>query len=305
MHISTLSLDNPFILAPLAGYTDLAFRLLCRQLGAGLACSEMISSHGLVYGQKKTIELLATVPEEHPVAFQLFGSDPVIMGEAAAHPAMRSCDVLDINMGCPVRKVVKKGAGAALMKDFARAESIILSVRRNTLLPVTIKFRSGWHKETETAVDFALMAQEAGAAAVTVHGRAWAQGFSGQADWQVIARVKQSTAIPVIGNGDILCYQEGKKMIAETGCDGVMIGRGALGNPWVFREAGRPATLAGRRPVILRHIELAGRFVPAGRLLFYLKNHISRYTNGLPGATGIRQRIAQATTVDEIRAAVV
>lgn len=304
MQIGTLSLDNPFILAPLAGYTDLAFRLLCRELGAALCCSEMISSHGLVCGQKKTLELLATVPEEHPVAFQLFGSDPAVMGEAAAHPAMRSCDILDINMGCPVRKVVKKGAGAALMKDFAKAENIIRSVRQNTSLPVTIKFRSGWHKETETAVEFALMAQEAGVAAVTVHGRTWAQGFSGRADWQVIARVKQSAAVPVIGNGDILSYRDGKQMMAETGCDGVMIGRGSLGNPWVFSESGRPSTLGGRKTVILRHIELAKRFVPAGRLLFYLKNHISRYANGLPGATGIRQQIAKSSTVEEVLATV-
>jgi tRNA-dihydrouridine synthase B len=186
------------------------------------------------------------------------------------------------------------------MKDFKRAENIIRSVKQNTSLPVTIKFRSGWHKEDVLAVDFALMAQEAGAAAVTVHGRTWAQGFSGQADWKIIARVKQSVTIPVIGNGDILSYRDGKQMMAETGCDGVMIGRGSLGNPWVFRESGRPSSLEDRRPVILRHIELAKRFVPPGRVLFYLKNHLTRYVSGLPGAGGIRQQIVKSSTVDEI-----
>ncbi|HHO49098.1 MAG TPA: tRNA dihydrouridine synthase DusB [Desulfobacteraceae bacterium] len=304
MRIDTLALDNPFVLAPLAGYSDLAFRLLCREMGAGFCCSEMISSHGLVRGQKKTLELLATVPEERPVAFQLFGSDPGVMGDAAAHPALRAGDILDINMGCPVRKVVRKGAGAALMKDMQRAEKIIRAVRQNTSLPVTIKIRSGWHKECETAVDFALMAQEAGAAAVTVHARSWAQGFAGRADWRIIARVKETAVIPVIGNGDILCYQDGQQMMAETGCDGVMIGRGALGNPWVFRESGRPSTLEGRMPVVLRHLELARLFVPPARLLFYLKNHITRYTGGLPGASGIRQEIARSASVDSILQAV-
>lgn len=300
MHIGSLNLVNPFILAPLAGYTDLAFRLLCRELGAALCFSEMVSSHGLVYGQKKTLELLTTIPEERPVAFQLFGSDPAVMGDAAAHPALRSCDILDINMGCPVRKVVRKGAGAALMKDFKLAGNIIRSVKRNTSLPVTVKFRSGWHQGDDIAVDFALMAQEAGVDAVTVHGRSWIQGFRGRADWEVITRIKQSASIPVIGNGDIHSFRDGRRMMAETGCDGVMIGRGSLGNPWVFRESGRPASLDDRLPVILRHIELAKLFIPPARVLIYLKNHITRYVSGLPGASGHRQRIAGSSTVDEI-----
>jgi tRNA-dihydrouridine synthase B len=246
MKFCTVTLQSPFILAPLAGYTDVSFRLLCREMGAGLCCSEMISCHGLVYGQQQTRELLATVPEERPVSFQLFGSDPQAMGEAATILSSCPIDVIDINMGCPVKKVTKKGAGVALMKDFAKAREIIRAVCAGTSLPVTVKFRSGWLQEKVIAADFARMAEEAGASALTVHGRSWAQGFGGHADWGIIAQVKQSVTVPVIGNGDILTYQDGQRMIDETGCDAVMIGRGALGNPWVFQPGGRPGTLAGR-----------------------------------------------------------
>lgn len=300
MHIGSLSLASPFILAPLAGYTDLAFRLLCREMGAALCCSEMISSHGLAYGRNKTLELLATMPEERPVAFQLFGNDPAVLADAAAHPAVAAGDILDINMGCPVRKVVKKGAGAALMRDFERAADIIRAVKQNTALPVTVKFRSGWHRDENIAADFARMAQDAGVAAVTVHARTWAQGFAGKADWRTIAAVKQSVSIPVIGNGDILSYRDGLRMMNETGCDGVMIGRGALGNPWVFRESGRPSTLDGRLPVMFRHIELMRRFLPPVRQLQGAKNHITRYLGGLPGASVLRRQIAESSSVDRI-----
>lgn len=302
MHIGSLTLENPFVLAPLAGYTDLSFRLLCRELGAALCFSEMISCHGLVYGQKKTLELLATVPAERPVSFQLFGADPQVMGDAAAIINRYPIDLIDINMGCPVRKVVRKGAGAALMKDMSKAGAIISAVCRNTELPVTVKFRSGWHRNEIIAGDFAQMAQDAGASGVTVHGRTWAQGFGGQADWSVIAAVKSSVTVPVIGNGDIQSHRDGVRMMAETGCDGVMIGRAALGNPWVFQPAGRPDTLRERLPVILRHLELAGQFLPARKVLFKVKNHISRYFTGLPGATRLRRQISAADSIEMITA---
>ncbi len=300
MKIGQLTLDTPFILAPLAGYTDIAFRLLCREQGAALCFSEMISCHGLAYGQKKTLAMLQTVPEERPVAFQIFGHDPHVMGAAAAILDTRPVDIIDINMGCPVRKVTRKGSGAALMKNFTLAEEIIRSVRRNTSQPVTVKFRSGWNDESIVAADFAVMAQEAGAAAVTIHGRTWAQGFSGKADWSVITRVRQSVSVPVIGNGDILSHQDGLNMMGETGCDAVMVGRGALGNPWVFQKTGRPSTLAGRLPVLLRHLELAGKYLPEHRILFRIKNHAVRYLSGLPGASLLRKRITGAATLDEI-----
>ncbi len=300
MMIGPVHLQSPFILAPLAGYTDLAFRLLCREMGAALCCSEMISCHGVVYGQKKTLAMLATVPEERPVAFQIFGNEPEIMGEAAAIVGSQPIDFIDINMGCPVRKVIRKGAGAALMKNFQRAEAVIRAVCDKTDKPVTIKFRSGWNSETVVAAEFARMARNAGVQAVTIHARTWAQGFGGRPDWQVIRAVKQAVTIPVIGNGDIQCYGEGLKMMSETGCDGVMIGRGALGNPWVFRPEGRPATLGGRLPVIRRHLELAQRFLPAERLLFRIKNHAGRYLAGLHGAGKLRRKITDCSSLAQI-----
>lgn len=300
MKIGQLTLKNPFFLAPLAGYTDLPFRILCRELGASLCFSEMVSCHGLVFGQKKTLDMLQSVPEERPVAFQIFGNDPKIMGEAAAILSTRSFDIIDINMGCPVRKVTKKGSGAALMKDMELAESIIQAVCRNTDLPVTVKFRSGWNNDSIIAPDFGIMAQEAGASAITIHARTWAQGFGGKADRNIIKQVKQSASIPVIGNGDISSYQDGLRMMEETGCDGVMIGRGALGNPWVFKEEGKPETLTGRRKVILRHLELAQKFLPEKRVLFRIKNHSGRYLAGLPGASRIRKLIVDANSIDEI-----
>jgi len=301
MKIGTVTLKNPFILAPLAGYTDLAFRLLCLEQGAAICFSEMVSCHGLVYGQKKTMEMLKTVPEERPVAFQLFGNDPVIMGQAAALLSTHPFDIIDINMGCPVRKVIKKGSGAALMKDMPLAEAIIKEVVHNTHLPVTVKFRTGWTSDSIIADTFARMAQNAGASAVTVHGRTWSQGFGGEADWSVIARVKESVTIPVIGNGDILCYQDGLSMIKQTGCDGVMIGRGALGNPWVFNESGRPDTLALRLSVINRHIQLMEQYLHERQLLFKVKNHVTRYLTGLHSASRLRKNIAMSTSLEEVK----
>ena len=300
MKIGRLKLKNPFLLAPLAGYTDLAFRLLCRELGASLCYSEMISCHGLAYKQLKTLELLQTVPDERPVAFQLFGNEPMIMGDAAAILSTYPIDLIDINMGCPVRKVVKKGSGAALMKDMVKAEAVVRAVCRQSETPVTVKFRSGWNNESLIAAEFGIMCQEAGASALTVHARTWAQGFGGRADRNIIRQVKQNVTIPVIGNGDILSFHEGLDMMRETGCDGVMVGRGALGNPWIFTEKGRPDTFMGRREVILRHLDLISKYVPERKMLFRIKNHVVRYLNGLAGASKIRKMIVDAVSIEEI-----
>ncbi len=292
--------QSGLLLAPLAGYTDLPFRLLCRENGAILAFSEMISCHGLVQAQKNTFELMQTIAAERPVGIQLFGNDPLVMGKAAAIVSSWPVDLIDLNMGCPVRKVVKKGCGAALMKDPHLAESIIKAVCANTPLPVTVKFRSGWTHDSINGPQFAAMAEAAGASAVTIHGRTWAQGFGGQADWQVIKAVKEAVSIPVIGNGDILSYADGMEMMAATGCDAVMVGRGALGNPWVFSPQGRPTTLTGRLSVIVRYLELADLHLQADRVLFKIKNHTSKFLTGLTGAARIRQAIYLCVTIEEI-----
>jgi nifR3 family TIM-barrel protein len=301
LNIGQLTLENPFILAPLAGYTDLPFRLLCREYGAGLCYSEMLSCHGLAYRQQNTLNMLKTVAEERPVAFQLFGSEPDIMAEAATILDDLPIDIIDINMGCPVKKVVKKGAGAALMKTEELAGRIIRNVCSKTSKPVTVKFRSGWTHDSLNAVDFARMAEEAGAAAVIVHGRTWSQAFSGTADWNVISRVKQSVSIPVIGNGDITCYQDGIDMMQETGCDGVMVGRGALGNPWVFTQMDTTPTVSQRITALRRHLELIDKYLPAERMVARVKNHAGRYFKGAPGSARIRKAIYDTKSFRELR----
>lgn len=289
--LAGIKLDSALVLAPLAGYSDLPFRLLCREHGAGLVFTEMISCHGLVYGQQKTLELLATAPEERPLGVQLFGADPVVMGEAAAMVSTRSVDLIDINMGCPVRKVTRRGAGAAMMRTMDLARAVIEAVCRSATVPVTVKFRAGPDAEHLIAADFGAMAEAAGVAAMTVHGRTWAQGFGGLADWDLIGAVKQRVRVAVIGNGDVLGFQDGRRMMAATGCDAVMIGRGALGNPWAFAPEGRPVRAASRFRGLARHLELAARFLHPDRVLFRLKNHAGRYAAGLHGAAEFRRRV--------------
>jgi nifR3 family TIM-barrel protein len=301
MQIGPLQLASPFILAPLAGYTDLPLRLLCREYGAALCYSEMISCHGLVYRQRNTLEMLATATEERPLAMQLFGSEPELMGQAAACLSDLPIDVIDINMGCPVRKVIKKGAGCALMRQPSLAAAIIRQVRANTGLPVTVKIRLGWNHQEINGPEFARMAEEAGADAVIVHGRTWSDAFGGTVNRVGIARVKEAVGIPVIGNGDIHSFQEGQSMMAETGCDAVMIGRAALGNPFVFRPEGRPVSLAEILPALARHLELISRFCRPELVLARTKNQAGRYFRGFPGGAAMRKKIYEAGSFAELR----
>ncbi len=303
LKIGHLTLPTPVILAPLAGYTDPAFRLLCRKAGASLCFSEMISCHGLVYKQKNTEFLLKTLEEERPVGIQLFGSDPVMMGKAAAIVSTCPVDLIDINMGCPVRKVVKKGAGSALMKTPELAKAIIESVCAHTHLPVTVKIRAGWASDDITAVSFAQMAELAGVTALTVHGRTWAQGFGGLADWNIIRQVTEAVSIPVIGNGDISSHADGIERMLQTGCHGVMVGRGALGNPWIFSPEGRPATLEKRIPVLLDYLDLCRASLPWERYLFRIKNQAGRYFSGLPGAAKLRAALYGCDDLQQMTAA--
>ena len=300
LNINSLVIDNPLVLAPLAGYTDLPFRLLCREFGAGLCYSEMISSHGLVYRKPKTLKMIRTIPEDRPLAVQLFGADPDIMGEAAAMLSHEPIDLIDINMGCPVRKVVKKGAGAALMKNPGLAASIMRSVCQNTSLPVTIKIRSGWHHDSINGLQFARLAEDNGIAAIAVHGRTWSQGFGGIADWRIISQVKSAVSIPVIGNGDITSRDEAVAKMQETGCDGIMIGRAALGNPWVFAPKGRPDSLFMRMAGLQRHLQLIDRYSDPERILASIKNHAGRYFKGVPGGSTIRKKIYDAKSFQEL-----
>lgn len=299
--IDKLSFSSPFILAPLAGYSDLPFRLLCREFGAGYCVSEMISCHGLSFRQPKTLEMLQTVDEEQPVAFQIFGADPALMGQASAIVSKHQPDIIDINMGCPVKKVTKRGAGAALMSTVKLAEEIILEVKRNTTLPVTVKFRSGPRAEDINAVEFGQMAEATGASALIVHGRTWAQAFTGEADREIIAKVKANVTVPVIGNGDIISYEDGLAMMSDTGCDGVMVGRGALGNPWIFSPKGRPSCQEDILTGAIRHLELMEQFLPVERMIGCVKNHIGRYFKGLHGSSKMRTAIYASSSFYDLK----
>ncbi len=301
MSITAIIQKNPFILAPLAGYTNLAFRLLCREYGAGLCFSEMISSHGLAFNQKKTLQMIQTVAEERPVAFQLFGSNPDIMGEAARILSDRQIDLIDINMGCPVKKVIKNGSGSALMQEPDLAKRIIKKVCEQSKIPVSVKMRSGWTQETINAVDISKMAEDAGSALITIHGRTQSQGFGGKADWDIIAKVKQAVTIPVIGNGDIMTYQDGLRMMEKTDCDGVMIGRAAMDNPWVFQPQPPPSTLMPRLFCIERHLELISKYHLADTILARTKNHTGRYLKGIQGGAAIRRQIYETKSFTELR----
>jgi len=302
LHINSLVIDNPLVLAPLAGYTDLPFRLLCREFGAGLCYTEMISSHGLVYHKPKTLEMIRSIPDDRPITVQLFGADPDIMGEAAAMLSHEPIDLIDLNMGCPVKKVVKKGGGAALMKNPRLAASIMSRVCQKTSIPVTIKIRSGWHHDSINGLQFAKLAEDNGIAAVAVHGRTWSQGFGGTADWRIISQVKNAVTIPVIGNGDITSRNEAFAKMQETGCDGIMIGRAALGNPWVFAPKGRPDSLLMRMAGLQRHLQLIDKYSDPEKFLARIKNHAGRYFKGVPGGSNIRKNIYDAKSFTELMA---
>lgn len=237
LRIGSVALENPFFLAPLAGITDGVFRRLCKKQGAGLVYSEMVSGKGLFYNDKATERLLRIYEEEKPVAFQVFGADPKIMEITAKTLAERGNCLLDINMGCPVPKVVKNGEGSALLKDVKLAAQLVKSAVSHAGKPVTVKTRIGWDEKTKNVISFAKAMEEAGASAIAVHGRTREQLYTGKADWSYIKEVKDAVSIPVIGNGDIFCGEDAIRMLEETGCDFVMIARGALGNPWIFKEA--------------------------------------------------------------------
>lgn len=307
--IGRLDLPHNIILAPLAGITNLPFRLICRRQGAGLAFTEMVSVNGMVREGEKTMALLASSPEDRPLGVQLFGDDPLTLARAAAIVAEKA-DLLDINMGCPVRKVVAGGAGSALLKDVARVAAIIRAVRAATSLPLTIKIRSGWQCGEQVYQEVGRVAEGEGCNAITLHPRSRTQMFSGQADWSLLARLKELVHIPVIGSGDLFTADDCRRMLAETGCDGIMIARGALGNPWIFRQTRellnglppQPVTPQERAATAEQHLQLQIQTHGEAVAVREMKKHLGWYIHGVPGAANLRRTVNSAQTAQQLRA---
>lgn len=313
MTIGNITLDNNIILAPMAGVSDLPFRLLCHEQGAGLVCMEMISAKAILYHNRNTESLLEIHPQEGPVSLQLFGSDPAIMADIAARIEDRPFQILDINMGCPVPKIVGNGEGSALMKNPLLAGQIIEAVVKAVGKPVTVKIRKGFDEEHVNAVEMAHVAQESGAAAVAVHGRTREQFYSGKADWDIIRRVKQAVSIPVIGNGDVVDGESALALLQQTGCDGIMIGRACQGNPWIFREvknfleSGQICPRPTNREIvdtILRHARLQLQYKGEYIGIREMRKHVSWYSAGVPNSARFRAEINAMESMEELMDAV-
>ena len=301
MNIGHLQLKNNVFLAPMAGITDLPFRTIVRSFGCGLAFTEMVSGSGLIRGTEKTFRYLASSPADRPLGVQLFGCDPDTLAKAARIAVERGADLLDVNMGCPVKKVVKTGSGASLMRDTVRVAAVLRAVRQASVLPLTVKIRAGWNARQVNAVEVGQIAEECGVDAVILHPRTADQGFAGLSDWGLIAALKERLRIPVIGSGDIRCPEDAARMLRETGCDGVMVGRGVLGNPWIIANilshlAGGTVSvpsLAEREETIRCHLALAIDFYDEKVGTRNFRKHLLWYTKGLRGGAQFRKEAGQ------------
>lgn len=309
LKIGNVELENDLVLGPMAGVTDLPFRLLCKEQGAGLLCMEMVSAKGIMYNNKNTRFLLTIDEREHPVSLQLFGSDADIISEQAKRIEELPFDILDINMGCPVPKVVNNGDGSALMKNPVLAGEIIEKTAKAIQKPVTVKIRKGFDEDHINAVELAHIAEESGAAAVAVHGRTREQYYSGQADWEIIRKVKEAVRIPVIGNGDVRSPEDAIRMRKETGCDGIMIARGAQGNPWIFQQILHYEKTGEYLPkpepeevvaVILRHAKMQMEFKGEYTGMREIRKHAAWYTAGYKNSAKLRGKINETETYEEL-----
>ena len=307
--IGSVVLDTPVVLAPMAGVTDLPFRVLCREQGCGLVCTEMVSAKAVHYNNKNSAPLLAVDDRERPVSLQLFGSEPELLGEIAARLEPGPYDIIDFNMGCPVPKVVNNHEGSSLMRAPKLAGEILRAMVRAVKKPVTVKIRKGFTEAESNAVEIAKIAEDAGVAAIAVHGRTREQYYSGKADWEIIRRVKEAVSIPVIGNGDVFTAGDAERMFRETGCDGVMAARGARGNPWLFRdirsllESGRipeRPTVAEVREMILRHGKMLADFKGEAMAMREMRKHVAWYTAGCPHSASLREAVNRVETLAQL-----